>query len=495
MMWALVMHRYAFWSVGLRSVLVGASLLVGTMSVSRADPLPFLPPGDARLRHIVEIEADDEDVPLATTWPLPTRDLVRDERPILYSSLQPGTGADAGWFVSVAKSPDSIRTFDDTPREQAQAGVAAGWTAGDYAGGVIKISYAAKPVDGMHFRFDDSYVAWRYGNWWVSLGQQQRWWGPGWDASLILSNNARPMPAIALDRASAEPFKTPWLSWLGPWRLTTFMGLENKEGPEWPHPLVWGARATARPLRDLEVGVSTTEQWCRVHVCGLHTFADVLLGKNNAGVNISTAKQPGNGELGWDFRWHLWSLPAAVYYQVNGETSDGKTPLLPRPRQTTNLLGVEFWSPDKGSGGWRGFVEFADTTCGALSTASSDQPNPGCAYTNNVVPWGYYYRGRVLGDSIQGDSRLLTVGALLLGEQDRVWDLRVRKGSLNRYGENPLNTLAQVPSKLWNFDAKLNGHWWGMNYAAGVGVDRQTPRGLPTVTTPRAFLSVSAPWH
>ena len=30
----------------------------------------------------------------------------------------------------------------------------------------------------------------------LRLSVTDRWWGPGWDGSLILSNNARPIPAI-----------------------------------------------------------------------------------------------------------------------------------------------------------------------------------------------------------------------------------------------------------------------------------------------------------
>jgi hypothetical protein len=477
---------------------VAATLaLAGALAsgAAAADALPFLPPGDARLRHLVQLEDDEGSMPLATTWPIPTLDLPEDVRTTLYSLQQPGTSADAGWFVSGAVKPTQIRTFDDTPRAPGEAGLQAGWATGGYAGGALKMSYAVNPQDGMHYRFDDSYASWRFGNWWVSAGQQQRWWGPGWDGSLILSNNARPMPSVALDRASSEPFQTKWLSWIGPWRLTTFMGLEDYHNPEWPNPLFWGIRGTVRPLRDIEIGLSRTAQWCRVGVCSLHTFGDVLLGKDNSGVNISAAEQPGNQELAWDLRWHLGSLPAAIYYQINGETVDSRTPLLPRPRQTTDLIGLEFWSRTKGAGGWRGFLEWAGTTCGELSTNSTDQPNFNCAYNNNIVTWGYYYRGRVIGDSLQGDGRLLTLGGLYLDGSNRSWELRLRKGQLNRDSASVLNTLTPVATDLWNVEGKVDGSWHGFVFSVGVGADRLSPvQGTQTTTNGRVFLSVSAPW-
>ena len=483
-------------TVAMRKALVAALTFWASLGATPlyADALPFLPPGDARLRHLVQLEADEGNVPLSTTWPIPTADLPEADRTTIYSLQQPGTSGDAGWFLSGAEKPTQVRTFDDTPRENGEAGLQAGWAAGDYAGGVFHMSYAANPQDGMHYRFDDSYASFRLGNWWVTAGEQQRWWGPGWDGSLILSNNARPMPSISLDRVSAKPFESKWLSWIGPWRLTTFMGLEEYQDRQWPNPLFWGVRISARPLRDLEISGSRTAQWCRVGVCGFHTFGNVLAGKDNAGVNVASSQQPGNQEIGWDLRWHLGSWPAAFYYQENGETADARTPLLPRPRQTTDLVGFEFWSRTKGAGGWRAFVEWTGTTCGEFSLTASDRPNFGCAYANDLVYWGYYYRNRVIGDSLQGDGRMLTLGGVYLQTRERSWELRLRKGALNRAGVSDVNTLAPVPEGLWDMEAKVDGQWRGLTYSVGAGAERLSPRGAAPTTNGRLFMTISRPW-
>lgn len=473
------------------TALATAALLPGR---GAADALPFLAPGDARVRHLVQLEADEGNVPLSTTWPIPTLDLPESARTTLYSLQQPGTSADAGWFLSGAAKPNDLRTFDETPREKGEVGVQGGWAAGNYAGGVLRLSVAIKPQDGMHYRFDDSYASWRFGNWWVTLGEQQRWWGPGWDGSLILSNNARPMPSISLDRASAAPFATKWLSWIGPWRLTTFLGRGEFHDPVFTHPMLWGLRVAFRPLRDLELGGSRTAQWCRVRVCGLHAFGDVLLGKDNGGVNIQTSSEPGNQEIGWDLRWRLGAWPAAFYYQENGETVDARNPLLPRPRQTTDLVGFEFWSPTKGAGGWRTFAEWAGTTCGEFSFAASDRPYYNCAYNNSLIYWGYYYRNRVIGDSLQGDGRMLTVGGLYIDSHERIWEMRVRKARLNRAGLSYLNTLSPVAADLWNFETKVDGHLSGLTYSFGVGADRLSPADGQRRTSGRVFLTLSAAW-
>jgi hypothetical protein len=479
------------WTRRLLAAVLVLSSGVGT-TIARADALPFLPPGDERLRHLVQIEADEGRVPLSTSWPIPTLDLPEAERGTLHSLQQPGTGADAGWFIAGAVKPDPIRTYDDTPREVGEAGLQAGWAAGDYAGGVFRMSFALKPADGMKYRFDDSYVAWRFGNWWVSAGQQERWWGPGHDGSLILSNNARPLPSIGIDRASAKAPEWGWLKWVGPYRWSTFMGRFENGRVDFPHPLLWGLRLTFRPFDSgLEVGFSRTAQWCRPGVCGLTAFKDVVLGHDNRGENVSTNQEPGNQEAGGDIRWHLGSLPTAIYFQVNGESIDNRRWV---PRHLTHLVGWEWWSHPKERGSWRVFAEFAGTTCGEWGLQSTDRAEPDCAYNNGLFTGGYYFRGRVLGDSLQGDGRILTLGGLYLDSADRSWDLRVRRGELNAYGGSTLNTLAFVPTGLWSVAAKIDGRFHRITYSVGAGVDQRTPQGGERTNDGRVFVSVSAPW-
>ena len=80
-----------------------------------------------------------------------------------------------------------------------------------------------------------------WGNWSTTFGQIDRWWGPDWDGSLILSTNARPIPAISLDRRIKEPIDSKWLSWIGPWSVHSFIGRLEKERTI-PSPYLWGMR-------------------------------------------------------------------------------------------------------------------------------------------------------------------------------------------------------------------------------------------------------------
>ena len=91
----------------------------------------------------------------------------------------------------------------------------------------VENDWKGRKDDGI--QLDGSYISARLGNWSTTLGQVDRWWGPGWDGSLILSTNARPIPAISLDRRIKEPFESKWLSWIGPWSFHSFIGRLEKE--------------------------------------------------------------------------------------------------------------------------------------------------------------------------------------------------------------------------------------------------------------------------
>jgi hypothetical protein len=448
---------------------------------SRAQALPFLPAGDTRLRHEVELNQDEDRVPLSTTWPIPTLDIPEDHRNEVRSELQPGSAQDAGWFIDGGYNPTRLRVYEDTPRQKGEAGVQSGWAAGDYAGGVLRMSYAVDPQDQMHWILDDSYASWRFGNWWVTLGMQERWWGPGWDGSLILSNNARPMPGIALDRASSKRPDWKWLRWVGPWRLTTMMDAMETRRPDFDHVLFWGFRFTFQPINGLEIGLSRTALWCGSgRPCNLSTFWSLINTRSSAKINESGPNpnindKPGMQQGAIDIRWHLPETPFALYWQEYGQTFDSGNF---RPRLTLQLFGLEMASRHMADGRTRVFLEFADTTCSGVSFSSSDQPVYGCAYENPLYTAGYRFRDRAIGDAMDRDGRRFTFGVLYIDEGERMWQIRLRKLEINRGGEvspgSVPHTVSTVPEDLYTFEPIVDGTLGGFKYQIGGGVDRVT---------------------
>ncbi len=117
--------------------------------------------------------------------------------------------------LSAAVEPIIVRNFEDSPREEGEARVSVA-TQGERWAGRLRLAAVASPDDDQQIRADGSYLGAMLGNWFLSAGLTERWWGPGWQGSLILSTAARPVPAVAIDRLNSDPFELPVLRWLGP---------------------------------------------------------------------------------------------------------------------------------------------------------------------------------------------------------------------------------------------------------------------------------------
>lgn len=437
-----------------------AATLVAKSSLAE----PMLAPGDAALRSDLHtlVDAGVLHVPLST-WPLPWAGIVEDFNKIdpgtldgwsldAYERIRTSIERSAGRFtprsrVAFAEHPRIIRTFDDTPREDAELSGGFTWS-GERV--VVRLNAARvwNPADGDEVRLDGSYVGTTFGNWTVSVGYPERWWGPGWDGSLILSTNARPIPQVSISRSRATPFQARWLRWVGPWSLTSFIGeLDDERDPD--DTLLFGLRVAFKPLRGLEVGLSRTAQWCGDgRPCDAEAFTNLLLGRDNRGVNVEEEREPGNQLAGFDLRWAPFTRGAAAFYlQWIGEDSRQGGPQIGSwLRQAgVELAGMAF------AGRWhhRTHLEAAETICReggfGLSTAK-----PRCAYEHSIYTSGYRYRGRSLGHGMDGDGRSYSVGSTLSSVDERVWRVSLRHIEINRMDSwfNPRHTLSPTPKDL-----------------------------------------------
>jgi hypothetical protein len=437
-----------------RSPLVAATLLALAISLS-THAEPWIDAGDSALRHDLQVLADAGVLTAPVlSWPLPWSDIVRDLSRLDDKTLAPVQAAAAarvrsragveqrtgrvrlGYELAASYQPDPVRTFADIPREKGEAAVVADWM-GERFAWKASARLVADADDGQEFRADGSYVAASLGNWMLSAGFLDRWWGPGWQGSLILSSNARPLPAIALDRNEARPFDLPVLRWLGPWRLSTFVGqLEGDR--DYAHALLFGMRAEIRPIPSLQIAASRTAQLCgEDRPCGLDTFWDMFVGNDN---DQPIEEQPGNQLGGFDVRW-AWPgsrVPLALYVQAIGEDEAGFM-----PSKYLGLFGAEIWGDWSGRS-WRLMAEYADTACDFINS----EPEFGCAYTNVIYTSGYRYRGRVQGHPIDADGESIGLGAVLIEPAGVRWQLNARNVKLNRAGVAPGHTLADAPARL-----------------------------------------------
>ena len=206
-----------------RATLAAASflLLAGVASVARADP--WAAPGDGTLRHDLQLLADAGLVraPL-TAWPVSWGEVSRDlsgegtasQPPHVAAAVARVRAAAAAamrtgdWQieggVAASGNPMALRRFSDVPREEGELEGAVQYT-GDIFAMRLQATIVADPDDDKDIRADGSYVGAVLGNWMLSAGLVDRWWGPGWEGSLIYGTNQRPMrraPATGGSRAA-----------------------------------------------------------------------------------------------------------------------------------------------------------------------------------------------------------------------------------------------------------------------------------------------------
>jgi hypothetical protein len=484
------------------------ALLLGPLMLSlcsAAHAQAWVPATDEGLRSAVELLADERviDIPLMY-WPIARAELQRvsdqaagrkDLTPAQQAALQRVqralNPAPRELFLAGGE-PSDLRSFEDAPRGTGEAGVVyrLGGTAG--FSGELKVRAVSDPKDAQVLRPDGSYAAIRMGNWLETIGWQDRWWGAGYDGSLEFSSNARPPFAISLDRETSTAPESRWLHWIGPWTLGTFMGMLERDRSDVDHALLWGARASMRPLPGFEFSVTRNAQWCGSgRPCGLRAFRNVVFGRDNQGENVSAAQEPGNQLATYEARWggRIWNMPVSFYFQNTGETIDNH---YPRPLRTLTLLGASTWGRWHDAYQWRAHFEFTDTTCADWT----DTRTPDCAYENHIFTAGYRYRGRTFGHSTDSDSIQFVLGLSVDGPGDTSWSARLRNLQANRLGAVPQvnDPIAKSPQRWWVGEGTYalpfaNGRLeaaFGLEYRDDLLADRTSwrPRGYLRWTKP-----------
>jgi hypothetical protein len=367
--------------------------------------------------------------------------------------------------VSAAHRPIGLRTFADTPREEGELQASRAFLGERFALN-LAVSAVADAADDRAVRPDGSYAAVTLANWMVSIGWRDRWWGPGWDGSLILSTNARPIPSLSVERKYSDASNVPLLRWLGPWQANVALGEEESSGVPVPSVRFFSARVSFRPLEWLEISLSRTAQWCgEGRPCDLQTFGDLLIGRDNRDSELSAQDEPGNQMAGYDVRLRSpWQqLPAAAYLQLIGEDEAGGL-----PSKFLGLAGLEAWGESRW-GSHRLFLEYASTSC----NFSREPPQFDCAYRSDVYPQGYRFRGRALGHSLDSDGRSYSLGLMLVRPRGGDVTLRLRRIELNRAGQEPEASHGASPLRveLKNLELQYNHAFaWG-RLGVGLGLD------------------------
>jgi hypothetical protein len=270
---------------------------------------------------------------------------------------------------------------------------------------------------------DGTYAALDWHGALLTAGAVPRYWGPGWAGSLILGDNARPVPAIGVRRADASRgFESRWLAWLGPWDAEIFFGrLQGHDEPRAPRFVAM--RLEAAPASWLTLGASRAIQWGGAgRDNSLGALRDALLGRDNVGASgIGVANEPGNQLAGFDVRISAARLgaPVAVYTQWIGEDEAGY-----RPSKYIAASGIETWFATRCCR-WRASLEHVDTVTGLHDEF------PGTAYRHHIYRQGYTQHGRVIGFSLGTDVRAAVLRLDAFGVGPWSGSLRMLDGDAN----------------------------------------------------------------
>lgn len=348
--------------------------------------------------------------------------------------------------ATVATDPARFQHFGSDYREKGELVGSHEYMGERFA---YKVSASANydPSDDKDVRLDDSYFAMVVGNWIVTAGTLNQWWGPGFDSGLIKSNNARPAPSLMLSRNNAAAFETPWLSWIGPWTLTAGLSLLEKERAV-PKPLLWNFRGTIRPLKQLELGVSWTTMFCgEGEECDFSTFFDAISGGTECATGDATCDPSldtkiGNQMAGFDARYSdTWfNVPVGLYLERTCEDSNG-----PAPWDLADcgmMMGADTrFAFD--SQQYKLFFEYTDT----MVACGTDQNVFNCFYEHSTYQSGSRYYGRALGSTYDSDAKVYALGLVGQFKDSHGLTSILRYAQLNKDGKNRGGEWAPQPPK------------------------------------------------
>lgn len=412
---------------GFPLVRCGALLMAALFTPAAFAGAVLVPAGDLALRQDLEWLNDRGVLRLSTSsWPLP---LAAVEGALEAVSGEPDDRAERVRLAQVRRSVARLSApaplidagyrskqyalphgFADDPRGEQELSMQS-----TLAGGAFAATLRGNAVrdgddgDDKQLNVDGSYIAATALGQIVSVGKIDRYWGPAHEGSTLLGNAARPVAAVALQRATQEASPFWLLSWLGPWDYQLFFGQQDDYAAV-PHTKLVGMRVTLQPLSGFEIGLHRTMQYGgKGRPQSLSSFWDALVGHSNttSSGSVTIANDPANQLGGVDLRWSrpFGLTGVALYAQLTGEDEAGGLP----SRNTINA-GLAYGAAI-GDTALTFRLESADTRTDRFWGARGVEPNrTGYTYTNGIYTGGYYELGQPLGYPIGGDGQLYKFG-------------------------------------------------------------------------------------
>jgi hypothetical protein len=449
---------------------------------------PWAEVGDNQLRADIELlQAAGVVREVTIHWPLPWQSLLNDlsranvtgqsvavraaaGRVLAKARAGTAPGTSGAIYADATNRPSVVYGFDGMGRGDAQSQISVSSTGDIFSGrlalGAITQNFGGKPNKLM---LDGTYFSGRLGGVLVYAGYLDHWWGPGQISALQLSNNARPMPQIGIERSGTSASSWPVLRWLGPWQFEFFLG--KLDGPQIESNVYYdAAHLTFSPLQGLEIGLAKTEEICgKGHPCA--PLRDYI-------TNFDFATHPNNvngeGSLEIKYGHTLAGTAFQIYAQMMNEdyswlTSSG----------SSHLVGSSIFLPTVNNP-VKLTAEFTDTI--ATKTPFSFGNNIfGYTYTDTQFPDGMHYRGRTLGFSLDTDSTLLSLQGSWSDTGGRFYELSLFHAAIGNHHSPGVNVVSSAPVLLNMAEARVSlpvttiGHDFKLDLAGRLQDDQPRP--------------------
>jgi len=424
---------------------------------------PWAEVGDNQLRADIELlqawgVVDD----ITTQWPLPWQSLWADlaasdlsaqpesvraaaqrVQARVQAAMAPGLSSWAS--IDAASKTNPVYGFDGMGRGQGQAQLSLEGSSGAFSGrlslGAFSQNFRGNTTK---LTADGSYGAVQVRGALVYLGYLDHWWGPGQISALQLSNNARPMPQVGIQRAQTTASSLPVLKWLGPWQAEFFLGY--LDGPRLQTDTYYsGARLTIHPINGFEAAIARTEEFCgQGHACV--PIRDYFHFSNNPfSVNATS------DELAFDFKYSgtAENLPYQIYLQLMNEDYT-----LFNHSGTSHLFGASIFLPMP-ENPLKLTAEFTDSISTHHPFSFGDYIY-GFSYTNGTFPDGMRYRGRTLGFSLDDDSTLLSIQGSWTDSDGWFYELALHHANVGTSHSPWSNIVSGSPIVLNMAEARLS---------------------------------------
>ncbi|MBT6031287.1 MAG: hypothetical protein HOH19_01820 [Kordiimonadaceae bacterium] len=320
--------------------------------------------------------------------------------------------------------------------------------------------------DAENFNLDGSYLSHEFGNISAYVGAVERWWGPGRETTTLLSTNARPMPSIGLRRVELKPFKSKWLSWMGPWSGDIFISKMDKDRTI-SSPIFVGMKLGFEPIRNFEIGLSRTLMLCgEGRICNFKSWTNGLIAFGDLDNRGPREQQPGNQLAMLDLSYSFTlkdNMNVKLYAEGTAEDI-----VVAAPYTYSRLIGASFYGPFGTNGSsYRFTTEYSDTT-GSLAWFLGEH-RKGVMYNHSLYETGYRYNNKVIGHTLDSNSKYISLKATLHQLNGWQYSLKYQNVTVNTEGDNKnilsisrenINSLTlnvTVPTKLGHllFDGRI----------------------------------------